>query len=154
MAQDGNRIRYSPAKPVLPENLKLRDYQTEAVDAWFDYKCQGFLEMATGSGKTITSLAASVRLFEQEKRLAVILAVPYQHLVDQWNKEARAFGYRPVLAYRSKRQWLNKLKTEVMRLQRGISTIYICYHNASNIHFIGISGNDWTFRWTRFVDCR
>lgn len=114
MAQERSRISYAPAKPVLPDNLKLRDYQTEAVDAWFEYKCQGFLEMATGSGKTITSLAASVRLFEQEKRLAVILAVPYQHLVDQWNKEARAFGYRPVLAYRSKRQWLNKLKTEVM----------------------------------------
>lgn len=119
MAQDGNRIRYSPAKPVLPDNLKLRDYQTEAVDAWFEYKCRGFLEMATGSGKTITSLAASVRLFEQEKRLAVILAVPYQHLVDQWNKEARAFGYRPVLAYRSKRQWLNKLNTEVMDYNAG-----------------------------------
>ena len=58
--------------------------------------------MATDTGKTITSLAASTYLYEQEGHLAVIIAVPYQHLVDQWHDEAKAFGYQPILAYKSK----------------------------------------------------
>jgi superfamily II DNA or RNA helicase len=54
--------------------------------------------MATGTGKTITALAGSARLYEQENQVGVIVAVPYQHLVDQWQEEAQAFGYRPILA--------------------------------------------------------
>jgi superfamily II DNA or RNA helicase len=46
--------------------------------------------MATGKGKTITAVAASARLYEREGRLAVIIAVPYQHLVDQWREESEA----------------------------------------------------------------
>ena len=99
--------------PAVPPRLSLRDYQGEAIEAWFAHQCRGLLEMATGTGKTITALAAAVRLHEQQSRLAVIIAVPYQHLVDQWREEARAFGYQPVLAYRSKARWLEDLSHRV-----------------------------------------
>ena len=105
---------YLPTFPRIPTHITLRDYQTEAIKSWFSYGCQGLLEMATGTGKTITALAASVRLYENEKRLAVIITVPYQHLVDQWHKEAKSFGYRPILAYQSKSLWVNTLSEQVM----------------------------------------
>lgn len=70
--------------------------------------------MATGTGKTITALAASAQLFAREKRLAVIIAVPYQHLVDQWHQEASAFGYKPILAYQNKKSWLDALNHEII----------------------------------------
>lgn len=92
----------------------LRDYQEAAIQAWFDHGCQGFLEMATGTGKTITALAASVRLFEREHRLAVIVAAPYQHLVDQWRDESAGFGYHPILAYASRKSWLNNLNQQII----------------------------------------
>lgn len=51
--------------PQVPASVEIRDYQEEAIAAWFGHECQGLLEMATGTGKTITSLAASVKLFER-----------------------------------------------------------------------------------------
>lgn len=110
---------YKPARPVIPATIILRDYQEEAIRAWFSHNCRGLLEMATGTGKTITALAASTRLYERESRLAVIIAAPYQHLVDQWCEEAKPFGYRPVLAYQSKSQWLNELNDQILDYSSG-----------------------------------
>ena len=110
---------YNPSQPAIPQNITLRDYQNEAIDAWFKHQCRGLLEMATGTGKTITALDASVHLYEREEQLAVIIAVPYQHLVDQWNEEAKAFGYRPVLAYKSKGSWLQELNNQIMEYHAG-----------------------------------
>lgn len=105
---------YQPIKPFIPQHITLRDYQEEAITAWFDHHCRGLLEMATGTGKTITALAASARLFAREKRLAVIIAVPYQHLVDQWHQETSEFGYRPILAYQSKANWLDDFNHQII----------------------------------------
>lgn len=107
---------YQPSHPLIPSHITLRDYQEEAIAAWFDHRCRGLLEMATGTGKTITALAASARLYERKQLLAVIIAVPYQHLVDQWKEEAEAFGYKPILAYQSKSRWLNALNHEIIEL--------------------------------------
>ncbi len=114
-----NGAVYQIGRPFFPTGLVLRDYQQEAVDAWFNADRRGLLEMATGTGKTITALAASVRLFELEQRLVVIIAVPYQHLVDQWAEEAKVFGYRPILAYGSRKQWLEKLRTRLEDYRAG-----------------------------------
>lgn len=108
------RPTYRPARPAIPPHITLRDYQEEAIAAWFAHECRGLLEMATGTGKTITALSASARLFEREERLAVIITVPYQHLVDQWQEEAKAFGYKPILAYQSKKSWLDGLNHAVI----------------------------------------
>ena len=110
---------YNLPQPTIPQNTTLRNYQNEAIDAWFKHQCRGLLEMATGTGKTITALAGSARLYEREEQLAVIIAVPYQHLVDQWNEEARAFGYRPILAYKSKVSWLQELNHQIMEFHAG-----------------------------------
>lgn len=118
-ALQDERLAYRAPQPILPTTLTLRDYQLSAIDAWFAHACRGLLEMATGTGKTITALAASARLFEREGRLALVIAVPYQHLVDQWATETRAFGYEPVLAYQSKARWLNELSQQVMDYSAG-----------------------------------
>ncbi|OQA22560.1 MAG: ATP-dependent RNA helicase DbpA [Chloroflexi bacterium ADurb.Bin360] len=113
------RFNYIPVHPRLPTETTLRDYQEEAVAAWLAHDGHGLLEMATGTGKTITALAASAQIFEQQQRLAVIIAVPYQHLVDQWSEEARAFGYRPILAYQSKARWIDELNHQIIDFNSG-----------------------------------
>lgn len=113
------RLTYRAPRPTLPPKVTLRDYQVSAIDAWFAHDCHGLLEMATGTGKTITSLAASAQLFERESQLALIIAVPYQHLVDQWAEETRTFGYEPVLAYQSKARWLHELNQQIMDYSAG-----------------------------------
>ena len=91
----------------LPNDIELRDYQVEAIDAWFQNDCRGIWEMATGTGKTITALSALAKLREEKKRLFVLIVCPYQHLVDQWYKEVLRFGFEPILAYKNSKKWVS-----------------------------------------------
>lgn len=105
--------------PCRPPDLVLRDYQEAAIKAWFDHDCRGLLEMATGTGKTITALAAMARLFGRERRLAIVITCPYQHLVDQWHDEASSFNLQPILAYVSKKRWLARFRQQVAEYNHG-----------------------------------
>ncbi|HRW07375.1 MAG TPA: DEAD/DEAH box helicase family protein [Caldilineaceae bacterium] len=109
-----NPVSYRAVQLEIPPSITVRNYQHRAIDAWFAHHCRGLFEMATGTGKTITALTASTRLYDREGRLAVIIAVPYQHLVDQWREEAAAFGYQPILAYQNKTKWLEELNHTVL----------------------------------------
>jgi superfamily II DNA or RNA helicase len=89
-----------------PEEITPRPYQQEAVEAWMHSQGQGILHMATGTGKTLTSLFAAERLQElQDGRLGLLVVAPYQHLVDQWVEELRKFGVTPYRAYQSRQTW-------------------------------------------------
>lgn len=91
-----------------PDWLEPRSYQREAVDAWVNAKGQGILHMATGTGKTVTSLQAATRLADlQGGRLALVVAAPYQHLVDQWADSVEEFGLTPIKAYGSRSSWID-----------------------------------------------
>ncbi len=136
-----SEVKPAYARPTIPASVTLRDYQKEAIKAWFEHECQGLLEMATGTGKTITALAASVRLYEREEQLAVIISVPYQHLVDQWHSEAKLFGYRPTLAYKSKASWLQALHHQIME------------YNTGYRRFISVITTHTTFSTKDFQDC-
>src|SRR5690606_11902027 len=84
----------------------------------FEHDSIGLFEMATGAGKTITSLAAMVRLYSRKRRLAVVIAAPYQHLVDQWQSVAELFGLQPILAYQKKSSWLHVLHQQILQFNR------------------------------------
>lgn len=108
-------------KPIIPPHVCLRDYQEQAIEAWFQQECRGLLEMATGAGKTITALAAAVRLYRRERALALIVAAPYQHLVDQWHDVAESFGFGPQKAYGSRASWLDPLHNRILSFNAGHS---------------------------------
>lgn len=71
-------------------------HQGEAVTSWEEAGRQGVLEMATGSGKTVTSLVASVRLTREVEGLLVVVVAPYKPIVEQWLEECRDFGFEPL----------------------------------------------------------
>ncbi|OLL33759.1 hypothetical protein BTH42_00335 [Burkholderia sp. SRS-W-2-2016] len=77
----------------MPVNLKLRSYQLDAIRNWVAAQGRGILQMATGVGKTITALAAAVKLSEQLGLQALIVICPYRHLVQQWSREAESRGH-------------------------------------------------------------
>ncbi len=105
--------------PDLPPEINLRQYQKEACESWLQNCGRGILEMATGSGKTITSLATAVRLFKEKERLFVVVSCPYQHLVDQWADDAQRFGFRPHKAYESRSKWENKVNGRILDFNLG-----------------------------------
>ena len=120
--------------PKTPKDLKLRDYQLEAIEEWFNANNQGILSMATGTGKTLTALGAITKLFNTlSKRLAIIIICPYKHLVEQWANDVRWFNMKPILGYSSspQRNWKSFLKNKVDFFIKGIDN-----------HFCFITTND------------
>ena len=64
---------------------------------------QGILEMATGTGKTITSLLAATEYKKINGRLFLVVYAPFTHLVEQWKRECEKFGFEYItLCYESK----------------------------------------------------
>ena len=80
--------------PNIPHWLHLRDYQKEAINSWLlENNGQGLWAMATGSGKTITSLAGATHLLNSlDRYVPILVVVPYMHLVEQWASEGQNFN--------------------------------------------------------------
>lgn len=117
------RPSFRPSRPSLPEGLTLRPYQEEAVKEWLKNDGLGIFEMATGTGKTITALAALTQVFNDTGRLIVVVTCPYKHLVTQWAEEASRFGFRPVRVAERKAKWEEELTRQLQAFKRGYSDL-------------------------------
>lgn len=90
-----------PVRPqfAIPSWLQYEDgayaHQGRAVRAWVEARYRGTLEMATGSGKTLTSMVAAHYLYRNEKPLLITIAAPYVPLIEQWCSEVGHFGLQP-----------------------------------------------------------
>ncbi len=69
-------------------------HQATAIEAWLGNGKRGILAMATGSGKTLTALAAAARI--EDPSLLVVVAAPFRPLLEQWESEVRSFGITPL----------------------------------------------------------
>lgn len=84
----------------IPEDISLYDYQKDAITAWMEKSACGIFDMATGTGKTYTGLAAISTLSHAlNGNLAVVIVAPYRHLVEQWVEDIVKFGVKPIVAY-------------------------------------------------------
>ena len=114
----------SEGTPRIPSDVIIRDYQNEAIDKWESRDYVGIFDMATGTGKTYTGLAAIERLFTNRKvPLAVLIVCPYQHLVDQWVEDIVKFGMKPIICYSAspQKKWEDRLKDSCLELQLGMT---------------------------------
>ena len=92
-------------KPGIPEWLEVREYQRNAIECWKEQGYRGIFDMATGTGKTYTGLAAICRLYEElQGNLAVVIVCPLQHLVEQWVEDIVRFGIQPIIGYSASSQ--------------------------------------------------
>lgn len=108
---------------AIPNNIKIREYQKTAIQNWFKNNGKGILKMATGTGKTITSLVCFIKLYENTKNIILVIVCPYQHLVDQWNDECKKFGLQPLLCYRQKKFWFSSLKDKIFIIKNKLSDV-------------------------------
>lgn len=75
--------------------------------------------MATGTGKTYTSLAAAAGRYRHLGRLSLLVLVPYLHLLEQWKSSCEKFGFSPLLCSGEHGQWATELKTRVQDFNLG-----------------------------------
>ncbi len=97
------------------KRIQLRDYQRTAVDSWLTPGA-GFIEMATGTGKTYVGLKCLEELQRREKRLAVIISVPFIHLITQWVNDLRGWGMRSIQAHGTNSMWTDDLMNAILDL--------------------------------------
>lgn len=118
----GDEIQYGPK---IPSDVSIRGYQTDAIDNWAKNGYRGIFDMATGTGKTYTALAAIANLYNaKDKNLAVLIICPYQHLVEQWKEDIVKFGMKPIVCYSASTQknWRERLKTSITSFNIGVQS--------------------------------
>ena len=84
---DKNAIKKGNNKRFKPKPFEPRDYQNKAINALSNNDWNGILEMATGTGKTLTSLFAAEEFLKNNNKKAIVIAVPQIHLIYQWKKD-------------------------------------------------------------------
>jgi len=89
-------------KPKFPYPSGPRDYQKTAFENWKNNKQRGLFAMATGTGKTITSLNCLFEIYQRKGYYKAIILVPTITLVNQWEQECRKFQFANITKIFSK----------------------------------------------------
>ena len=96
-------------EPSFPYG-KPRDYQHQAFLNWKNNNQKGLFAMATGTGKTLTSLNCLLRIYKIYKFYKAVILVPTITLVDQWEQECRKFHFNGIIKISSKnKSWREEL---------------------------------------------
>ena len=86
-----------------------RNYQVEAYKNWVKNNYQGVFAMATGTGKTITSLNCLLNIYKETQTYRGLIIVPTIALVNQWKKECKKFNFSNIICVSSKTKWKDNL---------------------------------------------
>lgn len=128
-----------PRERVLLDHIEPREYQQKAITKLKENNWLGILEMATGTGKTITSLLAASEYRNINNKMFLVIYAPFTHLVDQWKQECEKFGFEYItLCYGSKNTWLPELEEEIRNYNIGLIDTHVVittYKTAAMPHF-------------------
>lgn len=88
--------------PQFPYPSGPREYQKTAFENWRYNGQKGLFAMATGTGKTITSLNCLFEIYKRKGYYKAIILVPTVTLVNQWEQECRKFNFANITKVYSK----------------------------------------------------
>ena len=88
--------------PCFPYSSGPREYQIAAFENWKSNKQKGLFAMATGTGKTITSLNCLLEIYKKSGCYKALILVPTITLVEQWEHECAKFNFTNVIKVCSK----------------------------------------------------
>ena len=98
-------------EPCFPYPTGPRDYQNQAFENWKANNQKGLFAMATGTGKTITSLNCLLEIYKRNGYYKAIILVPTITLVNQWEQECEKFHFSNVIKVYSKNsEWRSKIE--------------------------------------------
>jgi len=110
-------LKAEQSKPQFPYIEGAREYQQIAFENWKKNKQQGLFAMATGTGKTITSLNCLLEIYKKTGYYKALILVPTITLVNQWEAECRKFKFSSILTVSSKSNWRNDFATIITKEQ-------------------------------------
>jgi len=102
-------------EPRFPYPTGPRPYQQLAFENWKTSQ-QGLFAMATGTGKTLTSLNCLLEIYLRRGYYKALILVPTLTLVDQWEEECKKFHFGHIVKVCSKnKEWKSEL--DAIKLQ-------------------------------------
>ena len=102
-------------EPQFPYPSGPREYQKKAFNNWKKSQ-SGLFNMATGTGKTLTSLNCLLQIYKQFGYYKAIILVPTVTLVEQWEKECRKFHFNYIVQVCSKnKNWKSEIDMLTMK---------------------------------------
>ncbi|MDA8650585.1 DEAD/DEAH box helicase family protein [Flavobacteriaceae bacterium] len=114
-------ISDNPHFPIFDGKIsEPRSYQLDAYDAWVKNNYTGVFAMATGTGKTITSLNCLLNIFKDKGYYRAIILVPSIALLNQWEEEVKSFNFKNIVKVGGRNSWEKELATYVSNFNWGI----------------------------------
>ena len=107
--------------PKFPFTQGPREYQQLAYSRWCGNNFSGIFAMATGTGKTITSLNCVVEEYKKTNEYSVIITVPTVTLVNQWVEEAKKFNLTNIISTSQNGNWEQDLNRQLMNYKYKMS---------------------------------
>lgn len=116
-----------------------RPYQVQAYEAWVNNGKQGIFAMATGTGKTITSLNCALQEYQKDGFYQLLILVPTIALVEQWIDEIELFDFKNIIeVYSENSKWRKQIVSLKNKIQRGSSENFVIvstYQSFTNYDF-------------------
>jgi superfamily II DNA or RNA helicase len=110
LREEIEKKKIEEAKPKFPYPQGARKYQQTAFENWKNNNQQGLFAMATGTGKTITSLNCLLQEYLRTGYYNALILVPTMSLVEQWEKECKKFNFTEnIIKVYSANNWQNPL---------------------------------------------
>lgn len=110
-----NEIDKNSRNPKFPYPEGPREYQQIAFENWKNNGQQGLFAMATGTGKTITSLNCLLEIYKKTGYYKALILVPTITLVNQWENECKKFNFMNIVKVCSKSRWKNDFASILTR---------------------------------------
>ena len=89
-------------EPRFPFPSGPREYQKQAYENWKVNGQKGLFAMATGTGKTLTSLNCLLNIYKKFHFYKALILVPTITLVEQWEAECQKFNFKHIIKVSSK----------------------------------------------------
>lgn len=118
--------------PVFPFPAGPKNYQSKALQNWKENGQKGMFNMATGTGKTITSLNCLLEIYRQLGYYKAVILVPTITLVEQWADECRRFHFNNIVNVCSRNSaWPKQIGSIILaegieRKEQRINYVIIC----------------------------
>jgi superfamily II DNA or RNA helicase len=126
-------------EPKFPFSSGPRKYQKVAYNNWKRNGFKGAFSMATGTGKTITSLNCLLNVYRELGQYQAVILVPGKTLLKQWMNEVSLFNFKNVISVSSEfNKWetqLNELSTSLLFNKSKSYIIISTYSSFTNDKF-------------------
>jgi superfamily II DNA or RNA helicase len=120
-------------EPAFPFPGGAREYQKNAYERWVKNKYQGLFAMATGTGKTITSLNCVLEEYHKTGKYKILILVPTRALVQQWISEVKKFNFGNIHSTQEN-GWFDFISNYFLSSQLGIENnlVFISTYQSFN----------------------